>query len=290
MNTQIVTAIYFGQPEFPYYTWPYQARLERYLYSLSQLTRMNVPIKCYVNDYTEPLVKELNLKNLTIIKKHLDEFRYSSKLRHLKDNNEIEKTYLQSNSVKMYHEIDFGKLSILRDNYSDSEYTYWVDSGLSYWSLWPNKYNPYPIDGMSSTVTNYRFDKVFNTDFIKNINKYVGNKLLCLGNRCGVNTKVFPNFNYELGYNMVGGIIGGNVSHMEDFLSEFDRMFDEMFKKNIIINHEALMSIISHERPDIFKNWLFDTWDHENSLDSQHNPVYIPKNYVRFSDFVEDIK
>lgn len=281
---QIVTAIYFGQPEFPYYTWPWEARLQRYLYSLIQLTKMEIPIVCYVNDFTEPLVKKLNLKNLTIINKHLKEFEYSDSLKTVKSKHKEEEQYLQSNLVKMYHEVDYGKLSILRDHYLDNEYTYWIDSGLSYWSLWPNKYNPNTIDGMSHTITNYEFNGVFNKELIPNINKFLGDKLICIGNRRAVNSLIYNTFNEVVKFNMIGGIIGGNKKYIHTLLEEFNKLATEMFNKNTIINHEALLSVIATRRPELFKTYLFDTWYHEDSN------VEEDEDLVRFSNFVEHIK
>lgn len=282
--TQVVTSIYFGQEEFPYYTWPWRARLERYLYSLIQLTKMEVPVICYVNDYTEPLVKELELKNLTIINKHLKDFEYSDSLKQIKSKHKEEKDYLQSNLRKMYHEVDYGKINIIKDHYLDKEYTYWFDSGLSFWSLWPNKYNDNTIDGMSHTKTNYQFDKVFNKELITNINKFIGDKLICLGNRGGANRLAFDTFNTTVNFNMIGGIIGGNKKHIPTFLSEFNSLTTEMFNKNTIINKEIILSVLATRRPELFKTWLFDTWYHEDS------GVHIPEESIRFSELINVIK
>ena len=50
------------------------------------------------------------------------------------------------------------------------------------------------------------------------------------------------------------------------------------------------MTIIGLENENIFKSFVFDTWYHEDSLDSSGQLIVEPEDFVSFSNFVEYIK
>jgi len=281
MRTTIVTAIYYGEPGFPFYLHEYLARYERYKYSLLQLSKMGTPIICYTNkknkEDLDRLLIEHEVENVQIIEKELYEYEYSKKLL------EVKKT----NTIEFYHEVDYAKLEIIEKHSKDTDYIYWIDAGLSYWSLWPNKYNPNVIDGMSHTITNYEFSEVFNGNFIPNINRFVGDKLLQIRNTqlwyLGGEVNKYLDKKYLYKWFSIGGIIGGNVKHLPTFLDSFKIYADMVTNQNFILNHEAIMSVIGQEHENIFKTFTFDTWYHEDSgVDL--------KNEISFCNFIEEIK
>jgi len=286
MKTTLLTAIYFGLDGFPFYTWPHLARYERYLYSLLQISKMGLPIICYTNkrEDIEKLLLEHNVTNIQIIEKDLSEFDYSKKLLEVK----------KVNPIEFYHEIDYAKLEILKTHYKESDYIYWIDAGLCYWSLWPNKYNLNKIDGISSNIQNYEFSKVFNNEFIPNINNFVNDKLLQIRNTKlwynGTDTNKATNRNHVYKWFAIGGIIGGNVKYLPTLFENFDTLIDIAFSKNDIVNHEAVMTIIGLENKNIFESFVFDTWYHEDSLDGLGEVIVEPEEFVSFSNFVEYIK
>ena len=63
--TKLVTFLYFGLGDFPFYGHKVQARWDRYVNSLVQLSEMNLRIVCYTGQNTsEPLQEFLDENGL----------------------------------------------------------------------------------------------------------------------------------------------------------------------------------------------------------------------------------
>ena len=89
MKTKIVTFLYFGINDFPFYGHKVLARWHRYQNSLVQLSKMNIPIVCYCgsNIYDE-LNKHLinnDVKNVELKVKELEDIRHSKGMIKIKE-------------------------------------------------------------------------------------------------------------------------------------------------------------------------------------------------------------
>jgi transcriptional regulatory protein LevR len=77
--TKIVTFLYFGIGDFPFFGHKVQARWDRYTHSLVQLSQMNVQIICYTGSNTAESLQEIldenGVTNVTIKVKELQDIR-----------------------------------------------------------------------------------------------------------------------------------------------------------------------------------------------------------------------
>jgi len=266
MKTKIVTAFYTGISDYPYYGHSGVARHERYLHSLRTLNNMDVEIICFCNENQyEMLVNycnDFNLKNVEIKISNLSDNPVAQKMISIKEKTE---------DFKFYHEVDWNKIYLLQKEYDESyDYIYWIDVGLSHRGLFLEKYNPYAekIDGLSRTYENYSFLGIFNSLFIEKMNNWVGNRLINLSNKQLSHNINFTNsvtetkINYE---NLsVGGILGGNIKNLKWFIDTFNNEGNKILNKNVIINHEALISYIFEQNQEMFKTFIFETWYHDD--------------------------
>lgn len=272
METRLVTAFFHnndeGVPSHPFYLHNVIARYHRYQYSLVQLSKLGLPITLYISSNVKEIINELineyKITNINVIVKDLIDFNCSSKTIPIKEKHR--------DKFQFYVELGWSKMEMLRDIMTEEEgYTYWIDCGLSHRGLWPNKYakNPDKLTGMSHNTENYWFDKVFNPNFFKNINKWVGDKLINIKNRQFFHpqdqiNRIFGNAGGVDGQT-IGGILGGHNSKIKDFLNEFDNRADQCIKQEYLLNHEGILTHMATSKPENYKSWLFTTWYHEDT-------------------------
>lgn len=272
METRLVTAFYFknseGIPNYPFHLHNVIARYHRYLYSIVQLSKMNLPIKVVCGDNVyDALTNELksnNVKNVEVEVRDLSSFKYSKKIGELKNK--------YPGKFDFYHEIDWAKLDLLEEEVKKgADYTYWIDCGLSHRGLWPDKYakKPKELTGMSYNIENYKFDKVFTPDFFKHINNWVGDKLINIKNKQHFHQSY--DINKLLGDifccngQTIGGILGGHSTKIKGFLNEFYKRAEQCINQEFVLNHEGILTHMAESKPEDYKSWLFTTWYHENT-------------------------
>jgi len=297
METRLVTAFYFenneGVPSHPFHLHNVIARYHRYLYSIVQLSKMNLPIRLVCGDNVyDALTIELqhnNVKNVEVEVRDLDSFKYSKKIRDLKSK--------YPDKFNFYHEIDWAKLDLLNEeSKKGADYLYWIDCGLSHRGLWPNKYakNPKELTGFSHNIENYKFDKIFTPDFFKHINNWVGDKLINIKNRQFFHpqdqiNRIFGDLGAPDGQT-IGGILGGHNSKLEEFLNEFDSRADKCISDEYLLNHEGILTHMATSKPENYKSWLFTTWYHENTGGMDWITPEWLETQVSFYEFVKEIE
>lgn len=266
MKTKLVTSLYTGISDYPFYGHESFSRHERYLHSLRTLNNVGVEIVCFTNENQFDLVKshcnEYNLKNVIVKISNLSDYPLANKMKSIKDS---------TNNFKFYHEIDWNKFYLLEKEYDESyDYIYWIDVGLSHRGLFLEKYNPYAdkIDGLSRTYENYSFLGIFNNNFINGLNSWVDNKLINLSNM--LMSHNISELNYVMEENRiykslsVGGIIGGHKSLLKWYIEEFNNISHHVLNKNVILNHESMMSNIYEKNKENFRTFFFETWYHDD--------------------------
>lgn len=290
MKTKIVTAFYTGISNHPYYGHGGVARHERYLHSLRTLNNMNVEIICFCNENQYELLLDycdnFDLKNVKIKISNLSDNPTTEKMISIKE---------KTDNFKFYHEVDWNKIFLLEKEYDDNyDYIYWFDVGLSHRGLFLEKYNPYAekIDGLSRTYENYSFLGIFNNTLIEKINNWVGDKLINLSNKQLSHNMTFVNSIMETNviYNRltVGGILGGNIKNLKWFINTFNSEGEKVLNKDVIINHEALISHIFEHNQEMFKTFTFETWYHDDFWKT--TPVFDNdsiRNKIHFVHFFE---
>jgi hypothetical protein len=290
MKTKLVTAIYTDIKGHPFYGHEVYARHERYLHSLRTLNNLNVEITCFCNqtqyDLLEAHLKQFSLTNITLKVSNLFEFPFSSRMLEIKE---------KTNDYKFYHEVDWNKFYLLSKEFDSTfDYMYWIDAGLSHRGLFLEKYNPYAdkIDGMSRTYENYSFTGIFNDLLFKKINDWVGDKLINLSNNLVSHecSKMYQALKIQTPFRRmsIGGIIGGKTNLLQWFLEEFNRVGTLLLEKELIINHEAIISYIVEHNMDKFKTFQFDTWYHDDFWKTTpHFDRDSIKNQTHFVHFFE---
>ena len=266
MKTKLVTSFYTDISGFPFFGHGAVARHERYLHSLRAISNTGEEIICFCNetqiDMLDEYVKLHNLSNVTLKVSNLKDLPKLGKMIEIKQ---------KTDRFNMYHEVDWNKFYLLSKEYDESyDYLYWIDVGLSHPGLFLDKYNPDidKSDGMSATYWNYSYTNLFKPGLFDKINEFVGDKLLNLGNKTffhsvhELNNILEKNIDYSS--LTVGGIIGGNVNKIKWFIDEFNKHTDTCLSKDVILNHEAIMSTITHENKNNFETFEFVTWYHDD--------------------------
>ena len=295
MKTKIVTFVYFGINDFPFYGHEPQARWDRYKNSLLQLSEMGLPIVCYCGSNVYPELKKLletnEVKNIDLRIRELEDFRHSKSMIKIKEKN--------PEKFNFYLEVGWAKIALMEEEMEDDlDYLYWVDIGLSHVGLFPFRFNGNgdKITGTSTNKYRYTFDKIFNTDTFKKINNWVGDKLINL-----TNTQFFHNattLNNTLDKKhkykslTVGGIIGGHVSKLPNFFKSFEEYSQVCLEKEYLLNHEAMMSTISYDRPEDYETFIFGTWYHEDTPMKHVTTEFLnsKKSFYKFFEEIENKK
>jgi len=289
MKTKLVTSFYTDISDHPFYGHECFSRHERYLHSLRTLNNLNTEIICFCNSsqYSNLIdyCQIFNLSNVEIKISNLDEFTHTKKMRQIKES---------TNDFKFYHEVDWNKFFLIEKEFMPQyDYIYWIDVGISHRGLFLEKYNPFAdkIDGLSKTYENYSFTNLFRPDLFDKINNWLGDKLINLAGPVSHNVEQLnKTLESEINYrNMtIGGFIGGRVDKVKWLLDEFNQVSLKVLEKNIILNHEAIMSYIVENNNGNFKTFRFDTWYHDDYWKT--TPYFDResiKNLVHFVHFFE---
>lgn len=292
MNTKIVTAFYSNIEGEPYHGQPYGIRHERFLHSLRVLNNTQHPISCYCSisqkEELEKYIEDFGLLNVTLKVQEISEFEYTSDIQRIKQKTE---------QFKTYHEIDYGKLHLLRQEYDDSyEYIYWIDVGISHFGLFPIKYNPnyHLATGMSADYNFYSYTNLFKPELISKLNEFVKDKLLSLSiSQMFYRSSEFiekMNFDQILQEHCIGGFIGGKTENIPWMLDQFREISKKCFESDYIPNHEMVMTVIRYNNLERFNNFSFDTWYHRDIVvrEKAFNTQAI-EGKVCFSDFFDQV-
>lgn len=300
-NTKLVTALFSNHEGFPIFGQN-RTRSERYLHSLASIARTGEKIVCYLEEqYIEEYRDFWNtygrekgyydiddFTNIEFVYITLDQFRHSQRMFDLKQK------YSTNDDYIMFHEIDWIKLQLLEQEIDDQhDYFYWIDCGLSHAGLFPCAASENPNqEGLadfrhySSNWPMYDFGRIFNPNLFPKINNFVGNKLLglCTGlvfwntqalHDLLIKTKYHPNSTDEMYYagftsrHNIGGIFGGHKDHINHLITEFNTIGQLSLDNEIIPNHEVIMGAIKWHNPELFEEYFFDTWYHEDTWMTQ---------------------
>lgn len=291
--TKLVTFLYFGLGDFPFFGHKVQARWDRYINSLVQLSRMGLPIVCYTGSNTaealQDFLDENEATNVTVKVKELEDIRHSKKMIEIKEKN--------PDKFKFYLEVGWAKIALMEDEMEEGlDYLYWIDCGLSHIGLYPRRYNSNAdkITGLSVNKYRYTYDGIFNTETFPKINNWVGDKLIDIRNTLFFHDhrKLNEILDKDHMYDSlsIGGIIGGHVSKLPDFFQRFEDYAQTALTKEFLLNHEAMMSTMVYDKPENYRSYKFNTWYHDDSsmTDKSVTPEFL-KDKISFYKFFEQL-
>ena len=291
--TKLVTFLYFGLGDFPFFGHKVQARWDRYINSLVQLSEMGLPIVCYTGSNTAEALQnymdENQVDNVTIKVKELEDIRHSKKMIEIKEKN--------PDKFKFYLEVGWAKIALMEDEMEEGiDYLYWIDCGLSHLGLYPRRYNSNAdkITGLSVNKYRYTYDGIFNTLTFNKINNWVGDKLIDIRNTLFFHDHRKLNEILERDHIYdslsIGGIIGGHVSKLPNFFQRFEDYAQIALNKEFLLNHEAMMSTMVYDKPENYRSYKFNTWYHDDSTitDKSVTPEFL-RDKISFYTFFEQL-
>jgi hypothetical protein len=265
--TTIVTAVYNNL-----YGTNYGGRQRdiHYFNSLKTIMRMSdAKFIIYTNDHEKLdtyLKNNLDDKNVNyvLILESLDAVPNKIRIDQLKNLEEVQKSF-------RCFELQYFKIFWLLQNLQESnnEYIYWIDAGLSYSGLIPDKY--LNIDG-HTYYDKYFNSKLFNNQFLHNLIQFTEDKFFAISkdNDLFFYDHTIPENFYNQYCNkrhIIGGLFGGKSSVVKKIGDQFVSLLDRLLKEcNILYSEEQVLSAIYYNNIEMFKPKLFDLWWHEDNI------------------------
>ena len=267
MKTKIVSAIYFdlygtslgGRP----------GRNDHYLYSLNSIMNIsNAEFIVYTNDKNkiDTFYQEFypdKVDRLSTIEYDLYNTEYSSKINKIKD---IEST---KQSVRCI-ELQYSKLSWIKLNAHDCDYIYWIDAGLCYSGLIPDKYLNIHT---GKYFDSYYGSNIFTNELLNNLNNYTNNQVFVCAkeNRdfywdSSIPCKYFID-DCQSCYHIIGGLFGGYLSSINYICDKFSILTNTLLDNEpVLYSEEQILSCLFFSYPNYFKHKMFHIWWHENNI------------------------
>jgi len=291
MKTKIITSYYayhFGEP-----FWGHKNRERWYMYSLISLCNMGETIICYTDE------NDKGYNQLQIIKEKHKLDNLIIKIFKLSDNPWQEKIYkirmLEKNfyfrdpldwRYELSSQIYWLKFFFMKEEFESDINLYWIDCGLSHGGLFPKITNPYadnenytknfPGEIWSDIEFRYhQFTRAFNPEFVKKVNSWHNNRLINLCKNGSVNYNFgdflrFLKLENTLSVNSVikypvAGFWGGNSNLIPQYVDLCYGIIDKILElDDYLVAEEVIMSYINIIHPEMFKNWEFTNFNHED--------------------------
>lgn len=268
MKTKIITCIYFdlhgtdlgGRP----------SRNDHYLYSLNSI--MNIKNADFVI-YTNNQNKVMNFYK-SVYPDKIDRFKcynydlynteYKKEINKIKN---IEETKQSGRCI----ELQYSKFTWLNKNYQDCDYIYWIDAGLCYSGLLPDKF--LKTDSKSYFDRYYGSD-YFTSNFVDNLNKFSENKIMvCAKDNINnywdspIPIQYFTENKFSSDYHIIGGLFGGKADLMNDLYNKYYSLAIKVLRESQKLYHEEnLLSCLYFSYPEMFIAKYFDIWWHEDNI------------------------
>lgn len=259
----------------------------QYLHSLASLLKMtNADFYIFCDPLQEPELREVvdavGRTNVTI-------FRFDIRDFYLKDLFEKYRDIEEAKTSYRCQEIQYLKTFWMKDleNYVKQKYEYifWIDIGISYSGLIPDKHLIFPDNGLPE----YFNSSLFCNDLLNGMKKASDNRLLMFAIHNNGPTfyrrNVFDDKFESISYHAIAGIIGGRKSNVDWFQDQFTTIAIELAEtKKQTYEEETIYQIIWDKYPDRFNVQEFEMWWHEDNLQS------IYENSIGYSEKLDHLK
>jgi len=321
MNTKLVTAYYPLHQGPPF--WGKQNRERWYKHSIASICGTGVPVICYTDEIGYKEINEIKtnkkLDNLILKMYDLTTSPFHDRIYKARTeghpemyNNEFHPYY------KMPVSIYWMKWNFLKMEHEEDTYIYWIDGGLSTQGVFPSRGSSYGND--PGYLKNYNgeegdfylvhefkmftFDKIFNPNFIPNLNKFSENKIVNICRQDGTDNDFYlfeDKLDLPRGEIMrsnqfpVGALFGGHSSQLPKYIDEFNSIADRILSiGDYVCTEQEIMGYIHTIHPDWFKDWNFHDFYHEDWKLANGPDVFTPyreayPDNVSFSSFFIDI-
>jgi len=201
----------------------------------------------------------------------------------------IKKEKEQNNKIPgdRCQDVMIGKFLMIKNsiekNYFNSETFFWIDSGLSNSSLFPNKY----LD-LESRERRYSSCSLFTPKVVDHLLEKSDDKILLIKmNEIGY---WFNKSHLSPGdgtWYIIGGLFGGKKDVMNSFCDDSINCFlDHLQNKQTLYTEEQIMTIIRSFDKERFNIIEFEVWHHENSGDWVQGKIIGKRNFYKiFEEF-----
>lgn len=266
-NTCFITSCYTNL-----YNTPMGGRASRrhqYVYSLRSISKINSNIYVYVDEANKNSLqnefKHRFFSNLNVISYDLKECKYHKRFQELL--NGFNKVWSDRCFEIMHSKVAW--LNQIKET-TNYENIFWIDCGLSYNGLFPQKFVGEQYDALARY---YEFN-LFNPDVFTKLLTFneKQNSLFIVGDKPFL-VDHFPPGKLMFGnptrfqkYHVVGGLFGGTRDFITHLYNTYNEYLEGYLNNNLMVSEEGLLSeFISNTDPDTMKLENFGCWYHEDS-------------------------
>lgn len=286
-NLTFVTCIYDDLFGTEFGGRPHPTR--KYFYGLESAMKMDSPFVIFtwpkdvirVSDYFKEFLGEEQFDKLVRV---VEYDLYQTEIREVIKKEKEHNTKIPGDRS---HDVMLGKFLMIKraieSNYFNTETFFWIDSGLSSSSLFPNKY----LD-LESRERRYSSCSLFTPKVVNHLlEKSIDKILLIKMNEVGY---WFDKSHLSPGdgtWYIIGGLFGGKKDLMIDFCDDSINSFlDHLINKKTLYTEEQIMTIIRSFDKERFNIIDFDVWHHENSGDWVQGKIIGKRNFYKiFEEF-----
>ena len=267
MKTSIVTCCYFdlygtdlgGRP----------SRNDHYLSSLNSIMNINnAKFFIYTNDkekvnsfYQEKYPDKIG--KFECFEYDLRATPYAQAINAIKN---IEETKQSNRCI----ELQYAKLLWLEEHLESCDYVYWIDAGLCYSGLIPDKY--LKVNTGKYLETYYGSD-FFTDNVVNNLNIFSENRVMVCAKENveyywdkSLPQKYFREDTFDSKYHIIGGLFGGKSEAVKDVCFKFKNLANRLLKDGLLYHEEHILSCLFFSYSDIFIAKHFDIWWHEDNV------------------------
>lgn len=267
MKTNILTCCYFdlhgtdlgGRP----------SRNDHYLSSLNSIMNINnARFFIYTNDiekvnsfYEERYPDKIG--KFEVFEYNLRTTPYAQSINAIKN---IEETKQSNRCI----ELQYAKLLWLEEYLKSSDYIYWIDAGLCYSGLIPDKYLK---TNTGRYLETYYGSDYFTDNFVNNLNSFSGSKVtVCAKENVDhywdrpLPEKYFKKDTFDSKYHIIGGLFGGKSETVKDVCLKFKDLANTLLRDKLLYHEEHILSCLFFSYPELFVSKHFDIWWHENNI------------------------
>ena len=238
-----------------------------YRWSLLSILKMsNADFICYTSDEEfEELERffyeenNISREKLQIVKFNLFDNEFSEIINQYKD---IEGVKQGDRCI----EIQYMKFIWFLNEDNSYDYYFWIDAGLSHCGLIPNKY----LSLTGPHNRGYYESPLFNNLFLNNLIKNTGDKFTLIGKENDrnfwsgtVNPIHFTDYNRSI--HIIGGMFGGRKELWGPIIELFRNYVYTVSEHDKRLYHEEdIMTLMFRNHPELFYDYYFETWWHED--------------------------
>jgi hypothetical protein len=242
-------------------------RNDHYKYSLLSILKItDADFVCYTCSSEYDSLRDFFYDKNKVDKKHLE-----IKIFDLENNSfkELLSKYKDSDKIKKSErcfEIQYMKFIWLTSEDMSYDYYYWIDAGLSFDGLIPQKY----LNSYNGNKIGFN-SPLFNNNFLKNLIAISKDKCVFISKE---NSKFFYSDTvdnkhydrYDSSRHIIGGLFGGRKDIMLDIIKMFKYYLVKVtIEDKKLYYEEAIMSLMNCNHKELFITLNFDTWYHPDT-------------------------